>query len=276
MNQLLEWTSWRDTFVSAFTDLGASAAAFLPHLVGAILILLVGWLISRGVEAFARRALRLLGLDRAAGRVGLDATLARANVKLTFSQIVAKMLFWLVLLTFLLSSVETLGLTAVSATVDRLVAFIPRVIGASLIALAGLLMGRLVATLVGSTAAAAGFSGAQRLGFAAQLAVVGLVLVAAVEQLGIATDVLLLPLTVVLATAGLAVGTAFALGARPVVTHILAGHFLKQSLPHGASIEIDGQRGLVERVGAVDTLLCSEERTWTVPNAQLLERVVER
>ena len=61
-----------------------------------------------------------------------------------------------------------------------------------------------------------------------------------------------------------------------MVTHILAGHFLKQSLPREGAIEVDGTRGIVERVGAVDTLLRNDTRSWSVPNGQLLEKVVER
>ncbi len=276
MNTIFDLAAWREILVRAFSELGANIAGFLPNLVGAVLILIVGWILSRGLEAVASRGLRTVGLDGAAARLQVAELLERAEIGLSFSQLVAKLLFWLVMLTFVLSSVETLGLSAVTATIDRLIAFIPSVIGAALIGIGGLLLGRFVATLVSSAAAAAGILSSTRLGLLAQLTVVALVLVLAAEQLGIDTSILVLPFTVALGTAGLAVGLAFALGARPVVSHIMAGHFLKQSLPRNASIEVNGQRGLVQRVGAVDTLLRSDEHTWTVPNAQLLDHVVIR
>jgi len=276
MSGLFDLDAWREILVRALSELGTNVAGFLPNLVGAALILLLGWALSRGLEAIASRGLRTVGLDGAASRLGISDLLARAEIGLTFSQIVAKLLFWLLMLTFLLSSVETLGLSAVTDTIDRLIAFIPNLISAALIGIGGLLLARLVATIVSSGAAAAGFVSAGRLGFLAQLMVGGLVLVIAVEQLGIATDVFVLPFAVVLGAAGLGVALAFGLGARPVITHIMAGHFLKQSLPRDAPIEIDGQRGLVERVGAVETLLRGEDRVWTVPNGQLLDRVVVR
>jgi small-conductance mechanosensitive channel len=180
------------------------------------------------------------------------------------------------MLTFLLSAVETLGLSAVTATIDRLVTFIPNMIGAAMIGIGGLFLGRFVSTLVSSAAAAAGFLSAPRLGFLAHLAVVGLMLILGFEQLGISASVLVVPVTVGVAAAGFAIGLAFALGARPVITHIMAGHFLKQSLPRDTPIEIGGHRGLVERVGAVDTLLRSDDRVWTVPNGQILDLIVVR
>lgn len=269
-------SAWRDVFLQAATEVGARLASFVPNLLGALVILVVGWLVSRSVELAADRALRTLGLDRAAARLRLTDVLERAGLGLTLSGLVARLVFWLLMLTFLLSSFETLGLTAVTATIDRLIAYIPNLVAAALIALLGLLFSRFVGTLASSAAAAAGFPSAPRLGLLTQVLVVGLVVVVAIEQLGVSTAVLVGPLTAVIATAGFAAGLAFALGARPVITHILAGHFLRQSLPRDAFVEVDGERGVVERIGATDTLLRNGEKAWSIPNARLLDRVIVR
>ena len=276
MQDLFDVQAWREVLVRALSELGATLATFLPSLVGALAILAVGWLLSRSVELAAGRLLRALGVDRAAARLGVGDVLERTGLSLTVSGLVARLLFWLLMLTFLLSSVETLGLEAVTGTIDRLIAFIPNLIGAGLIALLGLLLARFVGGVAGSTVAAAGFAGAARVGLVVQALVAVLVVVIAIEQLGLDTQVLVAPLTALLAAAGFAAGLAFALGARPIVTHILAGHFLRQSLPRDGFVEVAGRRGVVQRVGATDTLLRDGERQWSVPNAQLLEAIVVR
>ncbi|MDX1650677.1 MAG: hypothetical protein R3263_12565, partial [Myxococcota bacterium] len=78
-----------------------------------------------------------------------------------------------------------------------------------------------------------------------------------------------------IAVAGLSAGVAVARGARPVVTHIQAGHFLRQSLPRDGVLDVAGHRGVVERVGPTDTWLRSEGRRIRIPNARLLEETVE-
>jgi small-conductance mechanosensitive channel len=269
-------SAWRDVLLQVASELGTRLSSFIPNLLGALLIFVVGWLLSRSVEIAASRTLRTVGLDRAAARLRLTDVLERAGLRLALSELLARLLFWLLMLTFLLSSVETLGLTAVTATIDRLIAYIPNLVGAALITLLGLLFSRFVASLVSSAAAAAGFPSAARLGFVVQVLVAGLAIVAAIEQLGVSTAVLVGPLTAVLATAGFTAGLAFALGARPVVTHILAGHFLRQSLPRDSFVEVDGERGIVERVGSTDTVLRNGEKSWSIPNAQLLDRVIVR
>jgi hypothetical protein len=244
--------------------------------VATLVILLGGWLLSRLVQAGTQRLLHQVGLDGASRRLNVDETLRQAGIAVQPSRIVARLVFWVLMLTFILSAVETLGLTAVTATIDRLIGFLPNVIAAALILVLGLLLARLVRNLVSSAAAAADLSEAARLGVLAQGVVTAVVGVIALEQLGVETGVVVTVITAILGALAVTIGIGFALGARPVITHILAGHFLRQSLPSGGAVEVAGQRGTVERVGAVDTLLRDGERAWSVPNGRLLEEVVGR
>lgn len=275
MQNLFDVDAWRKVLTEALSELVSTLATFLPSLVGAVLILAFGWLLSRSVELAAQRGLRAVGLDRAAARLRLTEWLEGAGISMTLSEGIARLLFWMLMMTFVLSSVETLGIDSVTATIERLIAFIPNLIGAGLIVVLGLLLARFLGGAIGSAAAAAGVGGA-RLGFVTQGLVAVLVVVIAVQQLGVDTGVLVAPLTALLAAASFAAGLAFALGARPIITHILAGHFLRQSLPRDAFVEVDGRRGVVQRIGATDTLLRNGDQLWSIPNAQLIEQVVIR
>jgi len=276
MQEIFDVETWRTVLASSLGELGTTLASFLPSLAATIVILAMGWLASRVVEALAGRLLRRLGLDRAAARLGVSNILEHAGIGMPVSEIAARLVFWVLMLTFVLSAVETLGLEAVTATIDRLIAFLPKVIASGLLFLLGLLLARLAGNLVSSGAAAASVVGAPRIGALAQ-GVVGVVAgVIALEQLGVQTEIVVTVLTAAVGALGVTVGIAFALGARPVIGHILAGHFLRQSLPPGGSVEIGERRGVVERVGPVDTLLRDGERSWTIPNARLLDEVVQR
>jgi hypothetical protein len=276
MSEIFDVEAWRQVLVNSLTELAGTTAVFLPSLLATLVILGVGWLVSRLVAAVSERVLLQLGLDRAAARLGVSERLREAGVSLTPSHIVARLVFWVLMLTFLLSAVETLGLSAVTATIDRLIAFLPNVIAAGLIFVLGLLLARLVRNLVSSGAAAAELPQAPRLGSLAEIVVALVVGVVALEQLGIETQMVVTVVTAVVGAVGVTVGVAFALGARPVSTHILAGHFLRQSLSSGGSVEVGGQRGVVERVGAVDTLVRNGEQSWSIPNGRLIEEIVIR
>lgn len=269
-----EFEVWRDLVFQSGSQLAEQVSSFLPHLLAALAILLLGYGVARAVEIATGRLLRRLGLDRAAVRLQLAELLQRSEISLAASQIVAKGAFWIIMVTAVLSSVETIGLTAVRSTIDRLVAFIPNLIGASLIALMGVLAARVVGGLARSAAMAARLENATRLGLAAQWGVLSLVAILAGEQLGVATEILIAPLTAILGAMTLSAGLAVALGARPIVTHILAGHFLRRLLPNESLVVVDGERGQVERVGATETRFRGESKSWTIPNARLLDGVV--
>lgn len=276
MGELFDLETWRQAVLGSLSELGSSFVAFLPSLIATLVILGVGWLVSKAVEVAAARGLRRVGLDDASRRLRIASTLEQAGIRSSPSRMTARLLFWVLMLTFVLSAVETLGLTAVTSTIDRLIAYLPNVIAAGLILLLGLLLGRFARSVVGSAAAAANVEQAVRLGALSETLVVMIVSVLALEQLGVDTRLLVTVISVALGAVSLTLGVAFALGARPVVSHILAGHFLRQSLPAGASVEIAGRRGTVERVGPVDTLLSDGQRRWSVPNSRLLEEEVLR
>jgi hypothetical protein len=276
MSEIFDVEAWRQVLVQSVAELGETLAAFLPKLVATLVILGAGWLVSRLVASLAEKVLRQVGFDRAARHVGISAILERGGLATSASRLLAGLVFWVLMLTFLLSAVETLGLTAVTATIDRLVGFLPNVIGASVIFVLGLLLARLVRNLVSSGAAAADLGAADRVGALAESAVAVVAATVALEQLGIETAVVLTVLAAVIGTLAVTLGIGLALGARPVVTQILAGHFLRQSLPQGGAIEVAGRRGIVERVGAVDTLLRDDAGAWTIPNGRLLDEIVVR
>jgi hypothetical protein len=276
MSEIFDVAAWREVLVDSLTEFGTAVAGFLPSLAATLVILAFGWLVSRVLQAVTERVLRQLGLDRAAARLQVTETLREGGLSALPSWIVGRLVFWVLMLTFVLSAVETLGLTAVTATIDRLIGFIPNVIAAGLILVLGLLLARLLRGVVSSGAAAAEIGQAQRLGALTQGSVVLVVGVIALEQLGVKTEVVVTVLTAAVAALGISIGIAFALGARPVITHILAGHFLRQTLATGGSVEVEGRRGVVERVGAVDTLLRDEAGAWSIPNARLINKVVAR
>jgi len=271
---LMEIDAWREMAGGLGAALLGRISDFLPQVIGALALLAAGWLVARGVEVATARTLRTLGVDRAAARLQIASLLERAEIGLTTSRLVARAVFWILLLTVFLSAVEVLGLTAVTSTIDRFVAFVPNLIAAGLITMLGLLAGRALGGIVRSTATVVDLRGAARLGLFVQWGVVGLSATIALEQLGIATDILVAPVTAVVGALTLSAGLAFALGARPIVTHILAGHFLKRSLPREGFIMVEGERGLIERIGPTETRLRGESKHWTVPNGRLLEDVV--
>lgn len=274
MTELLNFSAWQEILISWLSELGSTVAAFLPSVFGTVFVLIAGWGVSRLVETAARGLLDRLGFDSVSERLGIGEMLNSAGIAKTPSAIIGRLLFWTLMLTFLLSAAEIIGLSAVTLTIDRLIQFLPNVIGAVLVIVIGVLLAQFAGNLVASGAATVNLAFAKQLGKAAKGVIVFMVGVVALEQLGVDTKILILVSTAIVVSASIGMGWAFAFGSRDIVRGLLAGHYLRSSLVVGAGVEVEGRRGRVKQVGPVETTFSGEGESWSVPNARLIDSVI--
>src|SRR5690554_2094926 len=192
--------------------------AFLPQLAAALGILLAGYAIAKMIERGAEMALRRIGFDRWMREGGVIEALERAGTTLDPSTVLAKLVFWTVMLLVILLSANALGLMVVSSLFSELLAYIPSVITAVIILILGIVLGEFVKDLV--LASAGAVPGGPTLARAAKAAVIVLTVFMALEQLGIAQDIVLVAFIAVVGAASLATGIAFGLGGRDVAAAI--------------------------------------------------------
>ena len=266
----------KSTLVGTLADLGTQLAGFVPKLLGTLAILLIGWGIARAAQMVTAKILVRMKLDQAADYLGLSEILANAGIKRPASGVVSRLLFWLLILAFVLPATEILGLTSVTVTIDRLIAYLPNVIAATLVLLLGLLLARFIGNVVGSGAAVSEVPYSRQLGQAARVVMIVMVSIVAIEQLGIKTSIFQWLLIASSTAVVFAMAAAFAIGSKEVVGSILAGYYLRKSLRDGTSVEVQGRSGTLTRIGATDTLFQSGERSWSMSNQQLLQSVIDR
>ena len=262
--------------LGSLAHLGAQFTSLTPKIAGMLAILLIGWIIARIAQAASAKVLVRTRLDHLGGYLGLNEILEEAGIRRPISGLISRLLYWLVLLTFVLPASETLGLTSVATATNLLIAFLPNVVASLLILMLGLLLARFIGNAVSSAAAASQVPYSQSLGLAARGAMIVVVSIIAIEQLGVKSTLLQWSLIAVLVAALFSIAFAFAAGSRDVVSAILAGYYLRKSIPEGSTVQALGRSGSLERIGPVDTLLRSEGGDWSVPNSQLLNAVIQR
>ena len=113
--------------------------AFIPKLLGAVVILLVGWLIARIVSTLVVRGLRLVRFDEVADRAEIDQFLVHAGVRAGPATVVGTLVYWFLMLIFVGAAFNAFGLPQVTEVVNRILAFIPNVVVAVVIMLLGAL-----------------------------------------------------------------------------------------------------------------------------------------
>jgi hypothetical protein len=199
----------------------AQVVHFLPNLFGAILILGIGYIVGRLLEKAVDALLESVHFDRALERGGVAQALSRSGTKLDPSSVIAKLVFWAVMLVSIVMAANALELTAVATMFERLVAYIPNVIAAVVIVVLGLVIGNFVKGLIQTTLG--GVGGGSAVAKLASVAIVTLSVFMALDQLGVAQNIVTTAFTLLLGAVALAAGLAFGLGNRE-----LAGEMTRQ------------------------------------------------
>jgi hypothetical protein len=241
--------------------------AWLPKLVGALVILLIGWLIARFVSRIVRKALRSAGADRAlaSGRAG--AYKKQFAPSLEPSDVIAAVAFWFIFGWAILLAISTLGIQALQNAVASVVAYLPNVVAAILI----LLVAVAIAGAVGGLAAR--LAGGTMLGKLVQTVVPTLVitiaLFMALVQLEIATQIVVATYVLVLGAIALGFALAFGLGGREVASQMLQSAYAsgQQAMPQLRAEAAQAKEQGAEDVERIKDRLPDDEGPSTPPAA---------
>ncbi|MBX6466245.1 mechanosensitive ion channel family protein [Pseudomonas syringae group genomosp. 3] len=274
----MELNLWTQSLLAAMTALWTKVANFIPNLFGALVVVLLGFVVAKLLDALLSKLLAKLGLDRLVGGTGLTKIIGRAGVKVPISTLIGKIVYWFVLLIFLVSAAESLGLQRVSATLDMLALYLPKVFGAALVLLVGVLLAQLVNGLVRGAAEGVGIDYSAGLGRIAQGLVIIISISVAISQLEVKTDLLNHVIVIALITVGLTVALALGLGSREIAGQIIAGIYVRELFQVGQQVQVGDTEGQIEEIGTVKTTLLTDEgELVSFSNLILLEqRVISR
>ena len=271
----MELNVWTQSLVAAMTALWTKIANFIPNLFGALVVVLLGFVVAKLLDALLSKLLAKLGLDRLMGGTGLTKILARVGIQVPISTLIGKIVYWFVLLVFLVSAAQSLGLDRVSSALDLLTVYLPKVFGALLVLLAGVLLAQVLNGLVRGAAESVGFDYAGGLGRVTQGLVIIISISVAISQLEVKTDLLNHVIVIVLITVGLAIALAMGLGSREIAGQILAGIYVRELYQVGQEVRVGEVEGQIEEIGTVKTTLLTDKgELVSLSNRILLEQHV--
>lgn len=206
----------------SFYNLIYGLVAFLPMLVFAVVVFIIGWIVGSIVGRFVAQIIHSLKVDAALRNAGMDEVVERAGYKLDAGAFVGALFKWFIIVVFLLASLEILGLSQVTLFLNQIVLFyLPQVLVAVLILLAGAVIGQIVQNVVSGSARAAGFTSAGLVGAMARWAIWIIAIIAALTQLGIAAGILQTLFMGIVVGLALAFGLAFGLGGQAAAARFI-------------------------------------------------------
>jgi hypothetical protein len=210
---------WGDALVAAFGSAMASLLNAIPAILGALLILAVGWILSGIVATLVQKAVSRAGIDRRFAYHGGE-VYGEAAHHFPPSRVLAELARWGIRLIFIVAAANALNLPQVSEFLNQVLLWLPNLFVAVVILLVAPLLGRFLRGLIETGAGSMGFGNASLLGRLAEVAVIAFAVLVAVDQLGIAADILNILVIGVIGALALAFGLAFGLGGRDVAAEL--------------------------------------------------------
>jgi len=189
---------------------------FLVNLLLVLIILVIGWLVSKFIKTAITSVLRALRLDDLSDRIELDALLAKGGIKSSLSELIGVIFYWLSLLVTFIVALNTVGLTFAPKMLDGIVGYIPNIIAAIFILVLAMFVATLLRNIIQTTANNAGVAKANLLAKIVEVAVIVFAVIIALEQLNIASKIIELTVSILLGSLGLAVALAFGLGCKEI------------------------------------------------------------
>jgi uncharacterized oligopeptide transporter (OPT) family protein len=190
----------------------------VPALLGAAIIIFAGYLAAKAFESLTEKGLKKLGLNRMLQRGGVIQAVERSGTHVNPTRVIANMVFWLVMFAVILIASNVLGLDALANVMGTLVSYIPSVIAAIVIILVGIVLGGFVEGIIAASAGAV--HGGRSLARVGRASVILLSVFMALQELGVATEIVTTAFAILFGAVALATALAFGLGNRELAGEV--------------------------------------------------------
>jgi small-conductance mechanosensitive channel len=214
--------TWGDVLAASFQQLWAGVVQFLPRIVIAIIVLIIGWIIAVAIGKLVAQIIRALKVDKALQGLGVEGPVSRAGFKLDAGLFLGELVKWFLFVVFLVAALDVLRLEQVNIFLrDVVLGYLPDVIIAALILIIGAVIADLAKRVISGSAKAAQIASAGFLGGVAKWAIWIFALLAALFQLGVAAGFIQTIFTGFIAMLAIAGGLAFGLGGRDAASRYI-------------------------------------------------------
>jgi hypothetical protein len=210
---------WGDAVFLAVSNTLNTILSAIPQVLGALIILVIGWLIASALARLTTELLRRAGADRLMAQHG-PSVYGERSTQFKPSNVVAEIVKWIVRFVFLVAAANVLGMTQVSQLLNQVLLWIPNLLVAAVILLIAPIIARFVRGAIEVGAGQMGFTNAPLLGRVAEVAIVAFAVIVAINQIGIAANLVNTLFIGLVAALALAFGLAFGLGGRDVAARL--------------------------------------------------------
>jgi MFS family permease len=215
-------SSWQVVLLEPARNVLTQISQFMVNVLLVIVILIIGWLLSKLLRAVVSKALKTIKLDTLSSRIELDKILDKGGITYPLSDLIGVICYWFGLLITFMVAINAIGLTIAAELLNKVVLYIPNVIAGIFILIVGMFAATALKNIVKTAANNAGLTQGKLLGQVVEVVVMIFTIFVGLEQLNIGIRVTELTVGIILGSFGLALALAFGLGCREIAGRFVA------------------------------------------------------
>lgn len=264
--------NWQNSLLKTYDDATQQILEFSPLLLGAISLLLIGWLIAHIMESLTKKV--IIGFDLLFKKTTKFDGAKKERIKNSYATIISKVVFWIIILFFASACTNMLDLTMFSNLIDSIISYLPNLLMGILIVLGGFLLSNVgYSTFIGA-ASSTGIAQVELLARTVQGTIIFASAVIGVEQMGIQVS-FLTNLLIVLTGVFIAGGAlAFSIGAKSLVENAIGAQYLRKYLRVGDSIAVLDIKGEILDITQTSVILETDNGQVFLPAKFFHEQVI--
>ncbi|MDP5157693.1 MAG: mechanosensitive ion channel [Flaviramulus sp.] len=267
-------TQWKDMATESLSAMWLEISQIFPNIIGTILLLVIGWFVTKIVVKVVKKALKLANADK------LDDALNEIEIvegkKLSFDtiKIISGFVKWIMYIMLLIMALDIMNLNMISEKISDLLGYLPQLFSALAVFTVGLILANTIKKGLKSFFDSMDLSGAKMISQVVFFIILIFISITALNQSGVDTTIITSNITMILAAFLLAFALAFGFGAQKVVGDLLRTFYTRKTYEIGQKIAFNDIEGEVESIDGITVTLITKEGRLIVPIKDIVESQV--
>jgi len=261
--------------LSAFKGIYKDIIASLPTVLGFIGFVIVAWVFIKVFLWIIRKALNKTRIDEWSKKLNETEIFGNTTINIVLTNVILGVLKWFLILVFVMAGSGIFGLDTVSDGITSFFAYLPKLLTALAIFVAGVYLGTVAKKAINSMFKSLEISGGNLVGNIAFYLIVIFLSITAFDQAGIDTTIIKSNLTLVIGSVLLSFSIAFGLGSRDVIKRLLFGYYSRKNLEIGQKIKINDTIGVIETIDNICMILNTQEGKMVFPIKDIVDSQIK-
>ena len=266
---------WKDLTVTSLKTMGTEIASALPNVIGALFVLLFGWLITKFVTFLLRKALKLVKIDKLTDKINESNIFGNTDVKFQVSKVIVGFVKWILFLVFLIVAADIMNWEIISTEIGNLLRYLPILFSAIALFMIGLYIATFIKKAILGIFESFEFSGSKIISNLVFYIIVIFVTITALNQAGVDTTIITNNVTIILGAFLLAIAIGLGLGSKDIVRDLLSTFYTRRNYMVGDRVKLKDIEGTIEAIDNVCMTLKTSEGKTIIPIKEVMNSRVD-